>query len=58
LAVSDPRLTRLRVELYAAAQLLKGEDLAEFRTLIAEVYGVLELDAKHEHEQREAVSGG
>jgi len=34
----DPRLTRLRVELYSAAQMLKGEDAEEFWKLIDEVH--------------------
>ena len=37
----DPRLLRLRVELYTAAQMLEGEDLREFAALIREVVGFL-----------------
>ena len=33
----DPRLLRLRVELYTAAQVLKGEDAAAFWQLIDEI---------------------
>lgn len=36
-------LVRLRVELYGAAQMLKGDDMAEFTTLIQEIATVLEL---------------
>lgn len=35
--MTDPRILRLRIELYAAAQQLRGEDLAAFTTLIGEV---------------------
>lgn len=41
--MSDPRLIRMRVELYAAAQMLKGEDLAEFTKLIREIAEFLEI---------------
>lgn len=33
----DPRLLRLRAELYAAAQTLHGEDAKEFWRLIEEI---------------------
>jgi hypothetical protein len=33
----------MRVELYAAAQMLKGEDLAEFTKLIREIAEFLEI---------------
>lgn len=36
-------LVRLRVELYSAAQMLKGDDLATFTELIREIATVLEL---------------
>ena len=35
--MTDPRLLRLRVELYTAAQSLTGEDAAEFWRLIDEI---------------------
>lgn len=38
-------LARFRIELYSAAQLLKDEELAEFRQLIAEIATI--LDIKH-----------
>jgi len=34
----DPRLIRLRLELYTAAQTLKGDDAKYFWTLIDEIY--------------------
>ena len=36
---------RLRVELYGAAQILKGAALAELRTLVKEIAMVLEVDS-------------
>jgi hypothetical protein len=42
--MTDPRLIRLRVELYAAAQTLKGEDLAYFTDLIREIAVALGLE--------------
>lgn len=36
----DPRLIRLRVELFSAAQLLTGEDAEEFWTLLEEVQSI------------------
>lgn len=39
----DQQLTILRYQLYAATQMLKGDDLAEFTTLIREIATVLEL---------------
>jgi len=36
-------LVRARAELYSAAQILKGEDLAEFTALIKEIAMVLDL---------------
>jgi hypothetical protein len=41
---NDPRLLRLRVELYTAAQICKGEDLEYFKDLVREVHQVLDLD--------------
>ena len=35
--MSDPRLLRLRMELYAAAQTLRGEDANDFWDLITEI---------------------
>ncbi len=35
--MTDPRLFRLRVELYTAAQMLKGEDATYFWKLISEI---------------------
>ncbi len=35
--MSDPRLLRLRVELYSAAQMLRGEDATEFWKPIDEI---------------------
>jgi hypothetical protein len=40
----DSRILRLRVELYAAAQLLKGDDLKAFTDLIREVAYTLDLE--------------
>lgn len=40
----DLRIIRLRVELYAAAQLLKGDDLLEFTDLIREIAAQLNLE--------------
>ena len=39
-------LMRLRVELYGAAQLLKGEELADFTTLISEIAMVLNVEPR------------
>lgn len=39
----DHALVRLRVELYTAAQLLKGSQLEEFKQLIREMTQVLDL---------------
>lgn len=36
----DPRLFRLRIELYTAAQSLRGEDAEAFWTLIREVAAI------------------
>ncbi len=36
-------LIRLRVELFGAAQLLKGDDLDDLRTLIADVALILDV---------------
>ena len=36
----DPRSIRLRVELYSAAQMLKGEDAEEFWKLIGEINSI------------------
>lgn len=44
----DPRLIRLRVELFSAAQTLRGDDLREFWTLIDEVSAIRVL---HEPER-------
>jgi hypothetical protein len=41
--MTDPRLIRLRVELYTAAQTLKGDAQREFTDLIREIAMVLEL---------------
>lgn len=41
--MTDPRILRLRVELYTAAQTLKGDDLAAFTELIKEIAQLLEL---------------
>lgn len=38
--MTDPRLIHLRMELYAAAQTLKGEDLEEFWKLIDEIVSI------------------
>lgn len=46
--MSDPRLLRLRVELFTAAQMLKGEDLLEFWTLIDELNDMREALAPKE----------
>lgn len=43
--MGDPRLVLLRVELYTAAQILKGEDLAEFQQLIGEIHDILGFEA-------------
>ncbi len=37
-------LMRLRLELYTAAQIMKGNDLVELKKLIGEIYLVLDLD--------------
>lgn len=37
-------LIRLRVELYGAAQVLKGQDLADLKELIAEIALLLEVN--------------
>lgn len=42
----DQRLYRLRVELYTAAQTLKGDDLAYFTELIDEVAELVDHDHK------------
>lgn len=42
--MTDPRLIRLRVELYAAAQTLKGDDLAYFVDLIRGIAVALDLE--------------
>lgn len=39
----DQRLIRLRVELYGAAQILKGDDLKEFTALIREIAAILNV---------------
>jgi len=39
----DHRLMRLRVELYTAAQALKGDDLKSFTDLIREIAMVLDI---------------
>lgn len=39
----DLFLARLRVELYSAAQLLKDDDLQEFKKLINEIHVVLDI---------------
>lgn len=36
-------LVRLRLELYGAVQMLKGDDMAEFTQLIREIATVLEI---------------
>jgi hypothetical protein len=43
----DQALARLRVELFTAAQVLKGEQLDELKQLIRDVCQVLELDVLH-----------
>lgn len=42
--MTDPRILRLRVELYTAAQQLKGDDMREFTHLIREIAMVLRLE--------------
>lgn len=42
--MTDPRLIRLRVELFTAAQTLKGEDLAEFKKLIREITEIFDFN--------------
>lgn len=42
--MTDPRLIRLRVELYTAAQTLKGDHLKAFTDLIREVAYSLDLE--------------
>ena len=42
--MTDPRILRLRVELYTAAQTLKGDDLKAFTDLIREIAFALELE--------------
>lgn len=44
--MTDPRLLVLRVQLYAAAQTLRGEDLAEFWDLIDEVLMIKEMSSR------------
>lgn len=39
----DPRLTRLRVELFTAAQTLKGEDLKYFHELVRDVAAICDI---------------
>lgn len=43
-AIEDVALMKLRIELYGAAQLLKGDALEELKKLIREIYMVLDLD--------------
>ena len=40
---NQEKLLRLRLELYTAAQLLKGEELAQFRSLLDEVREVVRV---------------
>jgi hypothetical protein len=40
----EQALARLRLELFTAAQVLKGEQLEDFKQLIREVTQVLDLD--------------
>jgi hypothetical protein len=42
--MTDPRILRLRVELYHAAQLLKGDDLREFTDLIREIAAMINIE--------------
>lgn len=35
--MTDPRILRLRIELFAAAQMLTGQDAADFWTLLGEM---------------------
>jgi hypothetical protein len=44
--MDDPRLTRLRIELYTAAQTLKGEDAKEFWKLIDEILMLAPLEVR------------
>ena len=44
--MTDPRLLRLRVELYTAAQMLTGEDAEEFWKLIHEIVTLETLQRK------------
>ncbi len=42
--MTDPRIIRLRVELYTATQTLKGDDLREFTNLIREIAATPDLE--------------
>lgn len=42
--MTDPRILRLRIELYTAAQTLNGDDLKEFTDLIREIAMLLGLE--------------
>lgn len=42
--MTDPRIIRLRIELYAAAQTLKGDDLKAFTDLVREIAYTLDLE--------------
>jgi hypothetical protein len=54
----DPRLIRLRVELFTAAQQLTGDDLAAFKTLIDEVHDIVHVgDERAEESSAEPVNG-
>lgn len=44
----DTRILRLRVELFSALQMLNGEALAEFVSLIRELYVCLPTDSETE----------
>lgn len=43
-APTDPRIVRLRVELYTAAQTLKGNELENFKALIGEIASMVGQD--------------
>lgn len=45
------KLMRLRVELYAAAQLLKGDALEEFKQLIHEVVTAFDIVVRDEDDR-------
>jgi hypothetical protein len=54
--VVEAFLVRVRVELYAAAQRLAGEDLAQLHHLLHEVVDLVDLRAAEEARAREAAT--